>query len=196
MPLACTRPTLVSTVTTPENVLLLVVGDVPPDEVVELADAPTIRRVHVVTPLVVRPLDWLSGAEDQARYDAEVRAFETEWALADRAAVDGESADPDPIQAVEDALRTFPADAIVVTGQAADPDLERALRRFGLPVDRLGAIPELHHGRTYRALRGLAGGHRETTPFLLFVLVNSSLLLLAAALSLVVLLVLWVGGRL
>jgi hypothetical protein len=155
-------------------------------------------RVHVVAPTVVRPLDWLATAEDEAHRQAEIRAFEAEWTLADQVevAVEGEAGDVDPVQAVEDALTSFPADEILITGASAELDLEQAVRRFGLPVSRLGGAPPTHRSRAYRALRELAGGHTGATPFVLFVGVNGALLLLGAALSTLALLVLWLLGAL
>ena len=153
--------------------------------------------MHVVAPTLVGRLDWLATAEDDAHRQAEVRAFDAEWLLADRAEVDGEAGDADPIQAVEDALRHFPADEILIAGGAADPDLEVALRRFSAsrsthPDGAWGR----RHSRAYRALRELAAGRNNATPFVLFIGVNTALLLLGLALSLLVLLILWLIGSL
>ncbi|HZD87715.1 MAG TPA: hypothetical protein VE088_06890 [Gaiellaceae bacterium] len=179
------------------NLLLLLVGDVAPHELrarLSRLDVPA-RRVHVVAPALVGALDWLATAEDAAHLRAEVRALEAEWTLADRADVEGGAGEADPVQAVEDALRSFAADAIVIAGGAADGDLDAAVARFGLPVLRLQDPPR-RRSRGYRGARALAGGRWEGTPFVLFVGVNGVLLLLGVLLSLLVLLVLWLAGAL
>jgi hypothetical protein len=85
----------------------------------------------------------LTNAEDDARVDAAERADE----LAEAAPTDDVKAqvgDSDPVKAIEDALRTFPADeVIVVTLRDEDSSwLEKgssanALERFSLPVTHL-----------------------------------------------------------
>ena len=183
---------------TPRNLLVLLVGDVPPrrlrDAIAARAEPP--GRVHVVAPTLVGALDWLATAEDDAHRQAAVRAFDAEWSLADQADVDGEAGDADPVQAVEDALRHFPADEILIAGGAADPDLEAALRRFGLPTTHLDGARGRRHSRAYRALRELAAGRNNATPFVLFIGVNTALLLVGLALSLLALLILWLIGSL
>jgi len=82
-------------------------------------------RVHVVAPTRVGVLDWLASDEDDARAAAEVRALEAEWALADDAEVEGEAGDVDPIVAVEDALRRFDADEILLVGGADENGASR-----------------------------------------------------------------------
>ena len=181
------------------NLLLLLVGDVSP---AKLRDALAARvhppeRVHVVAPMVVTPLDWLATAEDHAHREAEMRALDAEWTLADQAETGGEAGIADPVQAVEDALRSFPADEILIAGEQADPDLERALAPFGLPVARLeDARYPARRSWAFRALRALAAGHGSETPFILFLGVNSALALLALVISLLVVLILWLAGAL
>jgi hypothetical protein len=99
--------------------------------------------------LVVAPasgisrLDWLTNAEDDARTDAAERAAE----LAEAAPTDDVEfrvGDSDPVQAIEDALRSFPADELIVV-TLPDEDAtwleqgsaETALERFSLPVTHL-----------------------------------------------------------
>jgi hypothetical protein len=151
-------------------------------------------RVHVVAPALVRPLDWLATAEDDAQREAEVRALEAEWALAGEAEVDGRAGDVDPVQAVEDALRAFPADAILLAGGPVDADLEATLRGFGLPVRRLDQSPPRRRSALVRGLRELAGGHASSTPFVLFLGVNAAFFLAAVLLSAAVVLFLWLAG--
>ncbi len=154
-----------------------------------------VARVHLVAPALVGPLDWLATADDAAHRRAEVRVLEAEWTLAGEVDVDGDAGDVDPIQAVEDALREFAADEILIAG-AADRDLVVALQALGLPVSLLEETPYRRRSAPYRALRGLAGGHDDATPFILFFGVNAALLLAGILLSLVVLLVLWLLGSL
>lgn len=180
------------------NLLVVLLGDAAPGR---LRDAIAARpvppaRIHVVAPAIVGPLDWLATAEDTAHQQAEVRAFEAEWTLADHAEVRGEAGDVDPVQAVEDALRDFPADEILIAGEAADGDLEQALRRFGLPTGRLESTRRADRSRLYRAMRELASGRGDATPFVLFVGVNTALFLVGAVLSAIVLLILWLSGNL
>jgi hypothetical protein len=150
-------------------------------------------HVHIVAPTRVGKLQWLATDEDEARVQADVRAFEAEWTLADTAEVEGEAGDVDPVQAVEDALRTFPADEILLAGGAAENGaLEASLRRFGVPVTALGGPLPSHRGDRFReATRALAFGRSKATPFAFFAGVNLALLALAILISLVVLLVVW-----
>jgi len=180
------------------SVLVLLVGDVAPARLhAELAErlAPG-ARVRVVAPTLVGPVDWLTTAEDEAHRQAEMRALEVEWLLQEDAEVEGGAGDADPVQAVEDALRSFAADAILIAGNRADPDLESALERFALPIDRLGQSTVRRRSWLYRAVRELAAGRVGATPFVLFVGVNGALLLLGLLLSLLVILVLWLIGSL
>lgn len=99
--------------------------------------------------LVVAPaseisrLDWLTNAEDDARTDAAERADE----LADAAPtedIESRVGDSDPVKAIEDALRTFSADELIVVTLPDEEaswlekgSTETALRRFSLPVTHL-----------------------------------------------------------
>jgi hypothetical protein len=179
------------------NVLLLLLGDVAPAELRDgLARLPEpVGRVHVVAPALVRALDWLATAEDKAQRQAEVRVLEAEWTLSGWREVDGEAGDPDPVQAVEDALRAFSADLIVIAGPSAVGELDAELARFGLPLRRLQPPPASPSALS-RALRGLATGRSDATPFVLFLGVNGVLALVAALLSALALLVLWLLGGL
>jgi nucleotide-binding universal stress UspA family protein len=102
-------------------------------------------EVHIVAPAAkLSPLQWLASDEDAAREEAEQTARETAEAVGPDARVEIEVGDPDPVQAIEDALRTFPADELVVVTRRGDEAtwLEKdagaeALDRFGLPVTHL-----------------------------------------------------------
>ncbi len=90
------------------------------------------------------PLQWLASDEDAARSDAAVAAAESARAVAGEAVVQTEVGDPDPVQAIEDALRTFPADQVLVVTPPGDEAnwLEQdagaeARERFGVPVSHL-----------------------------------------------------------
>jgi hypothetical protein len=163
-------------------------------EAVAGRDTSTLR-VRVVAPTVVGALDWLASAEDAAHRRAEVRALDAEWTLQHDAEVEAGAGDADPLQAVEDALRSFPADEIVIAGAHVDPDLDDALFRFGIPVTRLDP-PGARRSRLSRGLRSLAGGRGNATPFVLFLTVNIALLLCAVVLSLLALAILWLTGNL
>jgi hypothetical protein len=96
--------------------------------------------------LVVAPasgisrLDWLTNAEDDAHAEAA--------SIADKAAaatpttnVEAQVGDSDPLRAIEDALRTFPADEIIIVtrpddqaGWLEEGSGETAQARISLPV--------------------------------------------------------------
>ncbi len=103
-------------------------------------------EVKIVAPAAdVSPLQWLASDEDAARDDAERVAEESTAAVAGEARVEAaEVGDTDPVQAIEDALRTFPADELVVLTRSGEDAnwLEKdagaeAIERFGLPVTHL-----------------------------------------------------------
>jgi hypothetical protein len=88
-------------------------------------------------------LDWLTSAEDDARHEAEQRA---EQVAGEMPAGDVETrvGDVDPVIAIEDALRTFPADQVIVVTppEEAGSWLEKGFpdavsERLGLPVTHL-----------------------------------------------------------
>ena len=177
------------------NLLLLVLGD-GADEALRgevEARSDSTARIHVVAPAIEGPLAWLATADDEPHRRAEARLLSAEWTLADDGDVDGEAGDPDPVQAVADALRAFPADEILVAGPA-DADLESALRAFGLPVARVDTAELRERSLAYRALRSLAAGRNGATPFVLFLAVNGVLLAVGLLLGVLVLIVLRLGG--
>lgn len=150
-------------------------------------------NVQVVAPTRVGMLDWLATDEDAARAAAEVQALEAEWALAGDTNVEGAAGDVDPIVAVEDALRSFDADEIVLVGGASENGgIEDALRRLGRPVSRVDNDAQVRERSSLREFgRAIRAGRSKATPFVFFAGVNLALLVLAAALSLIVLLILW-----
>jgi hypothetical protein len=150
--------------------------------------------VQVIAPTRVGPLEWLATDEDAARSQAETRALEAEWMLANEAAVEAEAGDVDPVLAVEDALRDFRADEIlIVGGRSENGVLEASLRRFGLPVIRVGgSVPAPAHRELRDAVRAIVGGRSKATPFVFFAGSNLAMFALAVLIAAVVLLIVWV----
>ena len=102
--------------------------------------------VRVVAPAAdLSPLDWLANAEDDARGIAAERAGKVEKAVEPEAeSVEAEVGDTDPVQAIEDALRQFPADELLLVtrpeeeaGWLEEGTAEEALARFDLPITHL-----------------------------------------------------------
>lgn len=100
-------------------------------------------EAHVVSPASkVSRIQWLTNEEDQARERAGEIADETAAAVGQKAAsVESEAGDVDPLQAAEDALRSFHADEIVVLCRPGEHEswleresLDDGFERFGLPV--------------------------------------------------------------
>lgn len=130
--------------------LLIVATEAVPDAVLrahvrELGD-PGDFDVRVVSPSSkVSPLQWLVNEEDEARARAAGVASQTARAIEPEAdAVDQEVGDVDPLQAAEDALRTFDADELIVVvakGEQASwlerASVEDGFERFGRPVSYL-----------------------------------------------------------
>ena len=86
----------------------------------------------------------LTGAVDEARAEAEDLAHEAAEAVKGTASVETEVGDPNPLRAIEDALRAFPADElIIVTRPGSEADwvdegkTQETLERLGLPVTYL-----------------------------------------------------------
>lgn len=110
-------------------------GDVDPKDLELLVVTPALQ------PSALR--FWFSDADD-----AIARAQRTEQETVERlseegVAVDSETGESDPEQAIQDALQTFPADEILVFTHSEekqryreDVDVEVLERRFGLPVRR------------------------------------------------------------
>jgi hypothetical protein len=115
------------------------------DRVLEHAGNGEVELKVVATASDLSPLDWLANAEDDARSEAEERAEEVGRAVAPEAErTEAEVGDTDPVQAIEDALRTFPADELVLVtrkdddaGWLEEGTASEALARFNLPVTHL-----------------------------------------------------------
>jgi GABA permease len=99
-------------------------------------------RVLVVCPALNSPLRYWVSDEDEARAAAQARLDESLAAM--RAAgldAAGEIGDGDPIQAIEDAVRTFRPDELIISTHPAGRShwlergvVEKARERFDLPV--------------------------------------------------------------
>jgi hypothetical protein len=177
------------------NVLILVLDPVP-DEKIQKAIAARKDvedlNVHVVAPAAgVGPLQWLTGAEDEARAEAEQLADRTADAV--DADVETEVGEHDPLLAVEDALRVFPADEILVAG-TADEKAEAALRRLDLPISRLDGGREIAGEEATGAealARDAAQGRSPETPFVVVSSVAAVVTVVVVLISLIAFLVLW-----
>ena len=126
------RLLVLATVPVEEDVLRHAVGGVEDTEIRVVAPASNISR-----------LDWLTNAEDDARFEAAEVAEQT----AGEVGADAEVGDTDPVQALEDALREYPADEIVVATPPGEEAQwleyyagERARERLGVPVRQV-ALP-------------------------------------------------------
>ena len=104
-------------------------------------------EVRVISPASdVSRLQWLANDEDDARAQAERKAEQTARS-ADARVVDAGVGDPDPLKAIEDALREWPADEVVVITPPEDEanwlesDADEARERFGAPITHLKLSP-------------------------------------------------------
>jgi nucleotide-binding universal stress UspA family protein len=99
-------------------------------------------EVVVVAPALIGRLGYWTGDDRRSRRDAEERLeLSLESLRKSGLEVSGSVGDADPLQAIEDALREFDADAIVVathpegcSNWLATDILGRAQRRFSRPI--------------------------------------------------------------
>lgn len=113
------------------------------DEVVRRARGG--EEVLVVCPALNSQLRHWTSDEDRARAEAQARLDESLAALADEGVrARGQVGDADPVQAVEDALRTFGADEIVVSTHPPGRSnwlergvVERVRERFPCPIQHV-----------------------------------------------------------
>jgi hypothetical protein len=98
------------------------------------------QDVRLVVPVPSQRLDrWLS-AEDTARREAEARLARSAGALvAAGLPVSGSVGDPDPAQALEDELRNFAADEVVLLISNGKDPLAKIEPRLGIPLRRVRA---------------------------------------------------------
>lgn len=131
---------------TPRRLLVVITTEVPDAVLRELvrSRAGADAEMLVVAPASdISRLDWLTNAEDDARTEAASLAEST----ADATPTDDVEArvgDPAPIKAIEDALRTFSADEILVVARPDDQASwleegagEKAEARFSIPITRV-----------------------------------------------------------
>ncbi len=86
---------------------------------------------------------WLSDADEAIQRAEEVRRTTVENLDQEGVAASGDTGESDPIDAIQDALATFPADRIVLFTHPGserryreDVDPSEVEERFGLPVDQ------------------------------------------------------------
>jgi hypothetical protein len=130
----------------PRRLLVVITSEIADDVLRELVRE---RAGEDAEMLVVAPaseisrLDWLTNAEDDARAEASALATKTADATPTED-VEARVGDSDPVKAIEDALRTFAADEILVVTRPDEQAgwLEQgsgaaAQERFNLPVSRV-----------------------------------------------------------
>ena len=108
------------------------------ERIAELAGRP--KDVRLVVPVASHRLDrWLS-AEDDARRDAQGTLARSAGALvAAGLPVSGSVGDHDPAQALEDELRNFPADEVILLIADGKDPLAKIETRLSLPLRRISA---------------------------------------------------------
>jgi hypothetical protein len=160
----------------------------------ELARRETpVRRLHVVAPARVGPLDWLATADDQARREAGGRAQSAERSVREASRVDSKVGESDTVLAVEDALRVFTADEILIVADSeTDAGLEASLRRSGLPVERVPPAAEHPRSRARALASQIGGGRTAATPAVAFAGVNLFLGAVAILVAIAIVIALWV----
>ena len=155
--------------------------------------SPEPQRVRVVVPARLGTLEWLTSDEDAARAGAERRAEQAEWALSDQGRIEIEAGEPDPVQAVEDALRTFSPSEILVVGAPDDGALQLSLEEFGIPVRRVGGTGPPEPGdEVRRDATRVARGRSQSSPFVLLAGVNLAVLAVVALIVLLVVVAIWI----
>jgi hypothetical protein len=116
----------------------------------------TEAEVFVVCPALNSRIRHWTSDEDRARAEAQDRLHTSLAALAEGGVeARGEVGDDDPMQAIEDALRTFGADEIIISthppGRSNWLEREvivRARERFDLPITHV--VVDLEHERAAR----------------------------------------------
>jgi len=134
------------------------------EEVVRRAQGET--DVLVVCPALNTQLRHWASDEDRAREVAQARLDESLAALADEGVqARGAVGDADPVQAIDDALRTFGADEIVVSTHPPGRSnwlekgvIARSQERYGCPLTHVVVDLEAERGGT-AAANDAASGH-------------------------------------
>jgi hypothetical protein len=123
------------------RVLVLVVAEATPAAAQRIADITgSPSDVRLLVPVPSHRLDrWLS-AEDNARHEAEARLARSAGVLvAAGLPVSGSVGDADPAQALEDELRGYAADEVVLLSAGDKDPLGKVESRLGLPLRRVTA---------------------------------------------------------
>jgi hypothetical protein len=176
-------------------VLLLEGGPTQPELRGALGGGGEHLNIRIVAPAHVGLLQWYTTDEDSAHVEAAERAHDAER-LVDETNVDADveaaAGEADPTLAVEDALEDFPADEIVIVGGGGNGALEASLRRFGIPVRRLGPpVPPRMGDQVRETGRAVMSGRSSATPYAVITVVMLSLLAVACLILVTALLVLW-----
>jgi hypothetical protein len=178
-------------------VLVVALGEVSDEKIrraIEIRNELADVHVLVLAPTPsVGPLQWLTGDEDEAR--AEAAELAERAAQAVDAEVETEVGDRDPLLAVEDALRSFPADEIVLAGSAGG-ETEAALRRFNLPISRLDGADEPNgegSGGAETLAREVTRGRGSYTPVALLAMVLGVVIAAIVVISLITYFVVWLA---
>ena len=128
------------------RILVVATSNIGRDEVAQ-AIGPQLdpdAEVKVIAPASsLSRIDWLTSAEDDARAEAAARADEVAKAIP-TAHVEASVGDVDPLQAIDDAVRLFAPDAVVVVTRDDDEAswlesgaADSAWARFDVPVTHL-----------------------------------------------------------
>jgi hypothetical protein len=119
------------------NVLVVLSDAVDADDLPQTlaAELEPDANVRVVGSPSLSPLEWLTNDEDEARREALDQSEIAARAAGGKAAE--APGDPAPLQAAEDALRTFPADEVIVVAPAGATVDTTALEAGDVPVRRL-----------------------------------------------------------
>lgn len=121
------------------RVLVLAVAEATPAAAQRIADITgSPSDVRLLVPVPSHRLDrWLS-AEDDARHEAEARLARSAGVLvAAGLPVSGSVGDADPAQALEDELRGYAADEVVLLDAGGKDPLGKVEARLGLPLRRV-----------------------------------------------------------
>jgi hypothetical protein len=123
------------------RVLVLAVAEATPAAAQRIADITgSPSDVRLLVPVPSHRLDrWLS-AEDEARREAQAQLARSAGALvAAGLPVSGSVGDADPAQALEDELRGYAADEVVLLSAGGRDPLAKVEPRLGLPLRRVSA---------------------------------------------------------
>jgi hypothetical protein len=121
------------------RVLVVAVAEATAESAQRIADITgSPSDVRLVVPVPSHRLDrWLS-AEDEARHEAEARLARSAGALvAAGLPVSGSIGDADPAQALEDELRGYAADEVVLLATGDEDPLRKVEARLKLPLRRV-----------------------------------------------------------